>query len=75
MGPSLGYAGALGMIQIPYDQIKSYEDPSGCCEACCGLLVGINKFGCYGKLRGLGMRSTHWNNEKLSLHWNNKEPL
>lgn len=67
LGPSLGIWMRLGFERIPYDQIKSFEDPKGCCEACCGLCVGVNPCGCYGGLRGLGMRSGNCKQRQIIL--------
>merc|ERR1712150_98354 len=58
LGPSTGLYSTMGSALIAYDEIASYEDPTRCCENCCGLCVSPNPCGCFGGLRGLGMRST-----------------
>ena len=48
LSPSTALYGRMGSAQIAYDDIVSYEDPSGCCENCCGLCVAVNPCGCFG---------------------------
>merc|ERR1712154_172273 len=75
IGPSVGLYFEMGHIDIAYDDIKSYEEPSGCCEACCGKCVAVNPCGCCGGLRGLGMRSADCSQKMLIITFKTQQTV
>lgn len=51
-GPLQACLCGCGATEIPYASIKSYREPKGCCDACCGYGIG-QVYICSG---GIGLR-------------------